>query len=246
MSRHLGRQISPWEEDIPAGWPRPYYYPIDNPDDNGAVRGKPLFASWSSEVAAGQINSCSSNRTWTAGAYNLCSSCGQGMVRGLVFDRNWMTANLPVGWETKPPSSPHLPSLSCLDEHDTHYGSPICYRCAVFAVKHCPLFSFFDDVWGDALVWLVVTRADQYREFDESSAIELVDAGSLAQVTTGDVRADVAGGRFHLMTVGADDLPLLVRPADYDTDFPDGSAVTQPKYDPTQVNRLGSGSGKGL
>lgn len=219
-------RISPQDKNIPAGWPRPHYLSDD---------GHPRYAQWSSETASGQIVACSPDRTFTAGAYNLCSSCGQAMERGLVFDRHWVNAH-PV------PSQGHHEfenisvNLGRMDAHDTHYGSPLCYRCAVFALKHCPFFSLLHDVYGEGLVWLVVTSAEQYHEFDDTSAITIPDPESLERVTTAQVMAEVRAGRLHLMDVGAEDLPMIERPSDF---IFDGSnrvnESEQPKFTPEQV-----------
>lgn len=186
------REISPDEKDVPAGWPRPFYRKDD----------KIEYVQWITEGADEQIQSCASDKTFAAGTHHLCTSCGEKMARGLIFDRNWINndSRLPKRWKS--------PSIfgSKLGSYDTHYGGSICYRCALFAIKHCPMFSELSEKFGDDLVWVVTTAPDDTREMDETSGLEIVNS-NLQRTTTADVRKCVLDGELFL--VKTEDLQVL-------------------------------------
>lgn len=200
------REITPDSHDIPPGWPRPFYRNNE---------GRPLYAQWSSAHAASQIMSCHPGRTYIAGARHLCSSCGAEMERGLIFDRQTLiehggTAQIRPGTESHYRDSRII--LAKMNAADTHYGSPICYRCAVFAATACPYFAALHDLLGDDFPWLVTTGPDDYTEFDETAALHVVSPTMLDRTTTGTVRAEVQAGALHLTGRGADDFPEESRP----------------------------------
>lgn len=209
---------SEWvDPDEPArvGWPRPHYV-VDakvlawEAEDRAcgaagvqdlAPIGALRYSTWAGDTAASQVTMCSTDRTWLAGVHHLCASCGHVMTRGLVIDREWInTAYAAAGTDRR------------LGRHDTNYGSPTCYRCIVLALRHCPWLKTFDAAFGADLQWIVTTGAGDFLEFDDTTAIAVVDPARLARVTTGQVRADVQAGRVHVLDVTADDLPAAVRP----------------------------------
>lgn len=162
------------------------------------------------------------------------------MERGLIFDRQWIMDNCPDHLKGERehrvnPGAEHgvWLALDNLSVGETHYGSPLCFRCSVFALKHCPYFSLFRQAFGDDLQWFVITRADQYCEFDYSTALEVLEPDIRERITSGEVRAAVQRGELHLMAVGADDLPLLQRPTNATLSTLPNDDV--PKFTPEQV-----------
>ena len=197
--------------DIPAGWPRPYYRSVLQAhgdlvsDREESGEATPRYVQWISENAIGQIFACSQDRTYTAGERHACSCCGTIMERGLLVD-------VPALMEA------YGKEFSETDIHDGNYGSPLCYRCALFALKHCPEFRRRDEHVGEGMRWLVTRSPADYIDYDETSI--LVPVEGLESVTTAEMRADVAAGRMYLTTRMVTDEPLLRRPVDYDLDGP--------------------------
>lgn len=184
------REISPHCEDIPAGWPRPFYM-----ED-----GHRKYTQWSSAKASDQIFACSEPRTYCAAKNHLCSACGEQMERGLIFDRHWVVkaaGDMPP--ETVVVDRPQYKlDLRALGQDDLHIGSPICFRCSLFALKHCPYFSAMSDAFGEDMVWIVTTSPSQYREVDESGGLEVLDPDAHHRITTGGVLAEVRAKRLYL------------------------------------------------
>lgn len=183
-------------QDIPAGWPRPYY--LDN--------GQRKYAQWSSGRASSQIFECSTSRTYHAAVNHLCSSCGEQMEKGLIFDRDWVKKTAEVLEDPRIPMRGPRPGrgfgwdidMRKMQEDDTHYGSPICFRCSVFALKHCPYFSAMAEKFGGDFTWIVTTSGQDYQELDETSALEVLDSNDLERITAREVQAEVQAGRLHL------------------------------------------------
>lgn len=200
MAKNSTREISEDCNDIPAGWPRPFYR------EDGNIK----YAQWSSGRASSQILHCDRDRTGAAAAHFLCSSCGHQMSKGLIFDREWLVENAEKGAVLKIYDENSRAGATSLrvekfDEFDTHYGSPICYRCALFAVVQCPYFSEMHRVMGGDIKWLVITSPMQYREFDESNGLEVIDPDSHERIMTSDIRVDVQGRTLHLTDLTAHD-----------------------------------------
>lgn len=221
--------------DPPPGWPRPYSRPVVDGEPQ-----PPQYLQWISGFSGDQITACHEHRTWAAGVYNLCSSCGTLMEKGLVFDRDWVNANVPAAHYGRPAGEGgpggHLGRL--MRKH-THFGSPLCLRCAVFALKHCPMFAVFQEVFGDELVWLLVEDVTQYHEFDDTSGIEVTDPNAHPRATTAWVRREVRAGRLHLVDgVTVDRLPPVVRPPDFVDGEPNRIWEHQPKVPLEAVRRL--------
>lgn len=224
-------EIAPDEANIPEGWPRPYYRTPGSQE-------RRKYAQWSSDLAAAQITSCNPDRTYGGGEHHLCSSCGAQMSEGLIFDslpliekgqREKTTVVFKVGtWEGKDRRIDL--ALEDLEAADTHYGSPICFRCAIFAAKHCPYLSALHEPTGDDFLWFITTSGADYREFDESSGLEVIDPDALARITTGEVRAAVQKGDLHLTGKTAKDF-ICKRPSVLDES---GHFHTDARRDPTQ------------
>jgi hypothetical protein len=202
------REIAPTCSNVPSGWPRPYYRTDD---------GRLCFATWSSANADGQIMNCPGGKTFVAAEHHLCSSCGAQMARGLVFDREKLVAMHDPGTVlelTGVCDEEFAPGIAIaeLDETDTHYGSPLCFRCAVFARQHCPYLGALHSHVGDSFPWRITTSGHDYREFDWTTGIELLDGESLSTITTGEVTAEVRAGRTYLTGRSADDVRPWIRP----------------------------------
>lgn len=182
------REIKPQEHNIAPGWPRPYY----------RLNDKIEYVQWITGVASGQITSCSEDKTYAAGHHHLCTSCGEKMERGLLFDREW------INDQRDRPSYAHLGNTGAGDTklgyYDAHYGGSICYRCAVFALKHCPFFSTFDGAFGDTLQWRVTSSGQDFQEGDDTSVVEIV-RNNLPTVTTEEIKKDVREGNLYLTKV---------------------------------------------
>ena len=208
-------EIADDETNIPEGWPRPHYRLKANPS-------KRQYAQWSSDMASAQIMACNPNRTYMGGEHHLCSSCGAQMSKGLIFDRDALVAKgVQEGGVTYAYTVSRFDGeeeveenfrLEKLNEADTHYGSPICFRCAIFAAKHCPYLAGLHEPFGDEFPWVVTTSGQDYREFDETSGLELLDPESLPRITTGQVRAAVQRGELHLTGLTAKDFGEAKRP----------------------------------
>lgn len=197
------REISPHESNIDPGWPRPYY----------RLNDKIEYVQWITGTASGQIMSCSDDKSYAAGHHHLCTSCGEKMERGLLFDKEWINA------QRDRPSYAHLGNTGSggnnLGYYDSHYGGSICYRCAVFALKHCPLFSTFNGAFGDTLQWRVTSSGMDFEEGDDSSVVVLVN-NDLPTVTTDEIKKDVREGNLHLMEVdNLGDLQNTKRPDEF-------------------------------
>lgn len=197
------REISPRENNIAPGWPRPYY----------RLNGKIEYVQWITGIASSQIMSCSDDKSYAAGHHHLCTSCGEKMERGLLFDREWINA------QRDRPSYEHLGSTgekgNNLGFYDAHYGGSICYRCAVFALKHCPFFSTFDGTFGDTLQWRVTSSGQDFQEGDDTSVVELVN-NNLPTVTSGEIKKDVREGNLYLIKVNnLSELQSTSRPEPY-------------------------------
>lgn len=197
------REISPHGSNIDPGWPRPYY----------RLNDKIEYVQWITGTASGQITSCSDDKTYAAGHHHLCTSCGEKMERGLLFDKEWINA------QRDRPSYAHLGNTGSggnkLGFYDSHYGGSICYRCAVFALKHCPLFSTFNGAFGDTLQWRVTSSGQDFQEGDDTSVVELVN-NNLPTVTSGEIKKDVREGNLHLMKVdNLGDLQNTRRPVEF-------------------------------
>lgn len=84
------REINPHKDDVPPGWPRPFYRLSDNIE----------YVQWITETPSQQIMSCNVDKTYAAGIHHLCTSCGHKMERGLLFDRDWVNSqpNRPDDW----------------------------------------------------------------------------------------------------------------------------------------------------
>lgn len=224
-------EIAPGEENIPEGWPRPYY----RTEGDSKTR---KYAQWSSDLAAAQVTSCNPDRTYAGGEHHLCSSCGAQMSKGLIFDslpliekgmqdKTTVAYEVGVGHE----QGRHIAlELRDLDGADTHYGSPICFRCAVFAAKHCPYLAALHEPFGDDFLWFVTTSGQDYREFDETSGLEVIDPEALAHITTGEVRTAVQRGDLHLTGRTAKDFTCK-RPSVLDES---GRFYTDARRDPTE------------
>lgn len=184
------REISHSEGEIPPGWPRPFYRLDD----------KIEYVQWITGTASQQIMSCSTDKTYASGHHHLCTSCGEKMERGLLFDKEW------INEQHDRPSYHHLgntgtgPGKTKLDLYDFHYGGSICYRCAVFALKHCPLFSTFNGAFGDTLQWRVTSSGMDFEEGDDTSVVVIVN-NDLPTVTTGEIKKDVREGNLYLAKV---------------------------------------------
>ena len=197
------REISPHESNIDPGWPRPYY----------RLNDKIEYVQWITGTASGQIMSCSDDKSYAAGYHHLCTSCGEKMEKGLLFDKEWINA------QRDRPSYAHLGSTGSggnnLGYYDSHYGGSICYRCAVFALKHCPLFSTFNGAFGDTLQWRVTSSGQDFQDGDDTSVVELVN-NNLPTVTSGEIKKDVREGNLHLMKVdNLGDLQNTKRPDEF-------------------------------
>lgn len=182
------REIRPEDGDISPGWPRPYY----------RLNDKIEYVQWITGSASQQIMSCSTDKTYAAGIHHLCTSCGEKMEKGLLFDKEWINSH------PDRPNYDHLGNTGSGDRHlgtyDSHYGGSICFRCAVFALKHCPFFSTFDDAFGDTLQWCITTSSDDTYEGDDTSVIEL-SRDDLPTITTGEVKKSVQEGNLYLQKV---------------------------------------------
>lgn len=217
------REIDPDEKDIPAGWPRPFYM----------QDGKRNYTQWSSDRAEGQIFECSTSKTYRAAKHHLCSSCGSQMEKGLIFDSTWVMAQAELLDEEDRVVSEGLHTrvrLHHLGEEDTHYGSPICYRCSLFALRHCPYFSAMYKTFGDPFTWVVTESCADYREFDDSSGLELINEESKPRITAGQVRTEVQAGCLHLTGKEA---------ADFESTRPPAPRVAwniRDQWDPTREN----------
>lgn len=197
------REISPREGNIAPGWPRPYY----------RLNDKIEYVQWITGFASGQITSCSDDKTYAAGHHHLCTSCGEKMERGLLFDKEWINA------QRDRPYYSHLKETGAgerkLGFYDSHYGGSICYRCAVFALKHCPFFSTFDGTFGDTLQWRVTSSGQDFQEGDDTSVVELVN-NNLPTVTSGEIKKDVREGNLYLIKVNnLSELQSTSRPEPY-------------------------------
>lgn len=172
--------------NIPAGWPRAYY--MDN--------GERQYTQFSSARAIDQIFACSTDRLYTLGKRFGCSSCGEVMKEGLLLD-------LGHTFGAKP------------DVYDGHYGSPICFRCMVFAMKHCPKFAALQDKHGDDLQWVRVLSPSDYVTWDETGVIVLTEGGKRRKrITTGQIRARLAKKDYALTGVSLGD-NIETAPKDY-------------------------------
>lgn len=198
MSAH---QIERDTFDHEAGWPRPYYLGDD---------GRPRFVQYVGAVASEQIMQCSEDRTYAAGVRHACSCCGFVMQRGLLLDV-WSQRGVEVPDRS---TGAAADDVQRLDEYSGNFGSPLCYRCAVLALKHCPHYAAVDQTLGGDARWLVTSGAGDYAEFDETSALEVPDGVVLEQTTTADIREQVRLGMLHLTDTLITDLPELRRPAD--------------------------------
>lgn len=182
------REIQHNEGNVPPGWPRPFYRLDD----------KIEYVQWITSTASQQIMACSVDKTYASGHHHLCTSCGEKMERGLLFDREW------INEQPHRPSYAHLGNTGTggnkLGFYDSHYGGSICYRCAVFALKHCPLFSTFDGAFGDTLQWRVTSSGQDFQEGDDTSVVELVN-NNLPTVTTEEIKKDVREGNLYLIKV---------------------------------------------
>lgn len=182
------REIQHNEGNVPPGWPRPFYRLDD----------KIEYVQWITSTASQQIMACSADKTYASGHHHLCTSCGEKMERGLLFDREW------INEQPHRPSYAHLGNTGTggnkLGFYDSHYGGSICYRCAVFALKHCPLFSTFDGAFGDTLQWRVTSSGQDFQEGDDTSVVELVN-NNLPTVTTEEIKKDVREGNLYLIKV---------------------------------------------
>jgi len=177
-------EISPDEQDIPPGWPRAFYRePRDAYADvspSNPVVNK--YTQWTSESAADQITSCSTNRTWTAGERFACSSCAFVMERGLL--------------------------LADTDPYSGQVGSPICFRCAVFAFTHCPDFRDNPD-----RLWHVVESPYDYYEVDSSGCLQPTAQGLRRRVIDRDeIFSEVRAGRLWLTETNVGLEPIIARP----------------------------------
>lgn len=189
------REIAPECTDIPAGWPRPYYR-----DE----KGKPRYAQWSGGRAKDQINNCSNDKTWVAAKNHLCSSCGAQMAQGLILDAAWLKsfmATHPDQFDRAARNGTHV-----------HIGSPICFRCAVFARLHCPYFAGLHDRTGDQFRWIVTSSSQHYREANEEGIVEVVNPNSRPRITTAEVRNALHHGETNLTGLTAADMPDTARP----------------------------------
>lgn len=212
--------ISADETDIPAGWPRPHYY-----DDNDKKTGAIKYATWSTASAASQINHCHTDRLYRAACSHLCSSCGDQMVKGLVFhfpDFNSVSAEFGDGSAWREYMNQIIPVddrylfPQKMDSNDSSYGSPICFRCFVFASRHCPWIKGIYDLIGTGFVMRETTDPGQYKEVDETGAISLLNPDSHPKWTLEEVRNEVQNGRLHLTGMTAEDFEWIVRPRCYD------------------------------
>lgn len=194
MDQQSPREIDPDETNIPAGWPRPFYVGAD---------GKPKPVQYITAHAASQIMHCNSDRTYTAGLRFACSSCAELLTMGYLVDLGWQDQRR--GTQNVHPNR----------MYDGHYGSPLCARCAVFALATCPYFSSLDTEFGDDLTWVQVTGADDYCEPDETSVLALTQqAADRPRMTTSQLRAAVASKDYgHAGAVLTPD-DLLIRPPD--------------------------------
>lgn len=213
------------EADPTPGWPRPRY---KDPES-----GRYLFAQYIAKDMQAQIQVCDLDKTYTAGAMNLCSCCGTQMLKGLVIDAQWINDNterLESQFEGedfadigRAEYTRDFVNSQALDQRsDTSYGSPFCFRCCLLALKHCPFFQGIQDRAGDEARWFVITRADQFEEFDGSfeefdgsAAIRPVDPDALERISTREVREEVRQGNLFLGTRSASDLPRIERLADF-------------------------------
>lgn len=229
-------EIASDERDIPEGWPRPYYRLSGSPQRK--------YAQWSSDLAAAQITACNSDRTYMGGEHHLCSSCGVQMSKGLIFDslpliekgqKTPITVTYQTGGGDEWGARTVSVNLQDLEAADTHYGSPICFRCAIFAAKHCPYLAALHEPFGDEFTWFVTTSGQDYREFDESSGLEVIDPDSLPRITTGEVRAAIQRGELHLTGLSAKDFEGTKRPAIRDES---GYFMRDAQRDPTQEGNL--------
>lgn len=182
------REIQHNDSNIPPGWPRPFY----------RLNGNIEYVQWITGTASAQIMSCAVDKTYAAGHHHLCTCCGEKMERGLIFDKEWINA------QPNRPSYDHLNNTGSggnnLGFYDSHYGGSICYRCAVFALKHCPLFSTFDEAFGDSLQWRVTSSGQDYQEGDDTGVVELVNK-NLPTITSGEIKRDVREGNLYLIKV---------------------------------------------
>lgn len=193
-------------DDIASGWPRPGYL-----KGGDAKRFRPV--QWISNHAQSQIYDCNDNRTFTAGTRFACSCCASVMSAGVLIDGEWAALNRPGGPKLR------RDGTVSVDVYDGHYGSPLCVRCALFALTVCPHFVKLDHDHGDALRWVLVTSPADYAEYDESGVLELTEAGAQqARVTTGELRAMSAVGDLRLTGAVLTDEDVQQRPAPYDED----------------------------
>lgn len=201
------------ERNIPAGWPRPHYLGVNYTDEDDTPAPKRvLYAQWIAYSMEAQITSCDTDKTAMAGTYHLCSNCGTQMERGLLLNWEWVNAQRPTDYVAPLDSDGNVAlSHGQLDRFDSGYGSSFCYRCAVFALKHCPYFSGLNATFGGDLRWYVTFQASDLEEFDDTSAVRPTHPDTCLQVTTADVRNDLAAGHLHLGTRSADDLPVVKR-----------------------------------
>lgn len=168
---------------IVPGWPRPYYLKHDK---------LPRPVQWITATAGEQIAHCSADRTYTAGARFACSCCAALLTFGVILDAQWVAEHAAEPRYRKD-------STLIVEVYDTNYGSPLCVRCAEFALRVCPFFSGLDHRHSDALTWTLVTSASDYREFDETSALELTTQGQMRdKVTSGWLRQQVTSGNLGL------------------------------------------------
>lgn len=195
------REISPEEKDIAPGWPRPFYRKDD----------KVEYVQWITDRASMQITSCELDKTYAAGTNHLCTSCGEKMEKGLIFDREWINNTDKVRRDKRKFDDHQHINLGV---YDSHYGGSICFRCAVFALKHCPMFSEFDERFGDDMQWHVTTDPDDTREGDDTSVLEVTK--KLPKITTGQIREHVQKGELFFEKVdNLENLQSTKRPGIY-------------------------------
>lgn len=214
------RELPLESEDIPAGWPRPYYI---HPDTN-----KPAFVQWISQFAGPmQITSCKSDKLYTAGVYNLCSCCGHHMIQGVVIDIDWCNKSfhdLPEDKRELARQPRHAPTPPRLGMYDVAYGSPLCYRCALASTKMCPYFGTLTDLYGDTLQWFLVTDPSQYESDKDTGAISILEPKTLGRITTANIRADLAQGWNHLTDI----TPEMLTPQKWPKSWNEPSTDDQP------------------
>lgn len=186
--RDKSREIDPTSVS-PGGWPLSYYYDED---------GKRRYTTWLAGSAQEQIRHCDNDRSLLTGMFHLCTSCGSGMKRGVIVDTEKLLSYSDVRYNGMR-----------MNEYDSSYSGAMCYRCAAFAIKHCPWIASIHEQLGDDFPWLVTESAQDFEEVEESGV--LVPVGDNPSIRSSEICSDVASGNLYLNDYGHENVPSFTR-----------------------------------